>query len=71
MSQLRPRLPVLGRLVRSAVIPAVLLVATNVVMAMFIPVVHVVVVGVAGVLAASCAIAMSIIASRRNDARAG
>ena len=70
MSQIRPRLPVVGLLARSAVIPAVLLIATNMVMVMFIPVVHMVVVGVAGVLAASCAIAMSVIAARRNDGRA-
>jgi HD-GYP domain-containing protein (c-di-GMP phosphodiesterase class II) len=70
MSQIRPRLPVLGLLARSAVIPAALLVATNMIMVMFIPVVHMVVVGVAGFLAASCAIAMSVIAARRNDGRA-
>jgi hypothetical protein len=70
MSQIRPRLPVVGLLARSAVIPAVLLIATNMVMVMFIPVVHMVVVGVAGVLAASCAIAMSHVAARRNDGRA-
>jgi hypothetical protein len=33
-------------------------------------VLHMVVVGVAGLLAASCAIAMSVIAARRNDGRA-
>jgi hypothetical protein len=53
MSQIRTRLPVLGLLARSAVIPAVVLVATNMVMVMFIPVLHMVVVGVAGLLAAS------------------
>ena len=70
MSQIRPRLPVAGLLARSAVIPAALLIATNMVMVMFVPVVHMVVVGVAGALAASCAIAMSVIAARRNDGRA-
>ncbi len=70
MSQIRPRLPVLGLLARSAVIPAVVLLATDMVMVMFIPVLHMVVVGVAGLLAASCAIAMSVIAARRNDGRA-
>lgn len=70
MSQIRPRLPVLGLLARSVVVPAVLLIAANMVMVMFIPVVHMVVVGVAGALAASCAIWMSIIAARRNDGRA-
>jgi hypothetical protein len=52
------------------VIPAVLLIATDMVMVMFIPVLHMVVVGVAGLLTASCAIAMSVIAARRNDGRA-
>jgi HD-GYP domain-containing protein (c-di-GMP phosphodiesterase class II) len=70
MTPIRTRLPVLGLLARSAVIPAVVLVATNMVMVMFIPVLHMVVVGVAGLLAASCAIAMSVIAARRNDGRA-
>ncbi len=70
MSLIRPRLPVLGLLARSAVIPAVLLIATDMVMVMFIPVLHSVVVGVAGLLAASCAIAMSVIGARRNDGRA-
>jgi hypothetical protein len=56
--------PFFGLLARSAVIPAVVLVATNMVMVMFIPVLHMVVVGVAGLLAASCAIAMSVIAAR-------
>jgi HD-GYP domain-containing protein (c-di-GMP phosphodiesterase class II) len=70
MSQIRPRLPVLGLLARSVVVPAALLAATNMVMVMFVPVLHMVVVGVAGALAASCAIAMSIIAARRNDGRA-
>ena len=70
MSLIRPRLPVLGLLARSAVIPAVLLIATDMVMVMFVPVLHMVVVGVARLLAASCAIAMSVIAARRNDGRA-
>jgi hypothetical protein len=69
MSLIRPRLPVLGLLTRSAVIPAVLLIATDMVMVMFIPVLQMVVVGVAGLLAASCAIAMSVIAAHRNDGR--
>ena len=47
MSQIRPRLPVLGLLARSAVIPAVLLVATNMAM-VIVPVLHTVVVGVPG-----------------------
>ncbi len=70
MSQIRPRLPVLGLLARSVVVPAALLLAANMVMVMFIPVLHMVEVGVAGALAASCAIWMSVIAARRNDGRA-
>ncbi len=70
MRQIRPRLPVLGLLARSVVFPAALLIAANMVMIMFVPVLHMVVVGVAGALAASCAIWMSIIAARRNDGRA-
>jgi hypothetical protein len=70
MRLIRPRLPVLGLLARSAVIPAVLMVTSNMVMVMFIPAVHMAVVGVAGAVAAISAIAMSIIAARRNDGHA-
>jgi HD-GYP domain-containing protein (c-di-GMP phosphodiesterase class II) len=70
MRLIRPRLPVLGLLARSAVIPAVLMVTSNMVMVMFIPAVHMAVVGAAGAVAAISAIAMSIIAARRNDGHA-
>ena len=40
MKQIRPRLPVVGLLARSAVIPAVVLVTGNMAMVMFAPVVH-------------------------------
>jgi hypothetical protein len=52
MRQIRPRLPVLGLLARSVVFPAVLLVAANMVMIMFVPALHLVVVGAARALAA-------------------
>jgi hypothetical protein len=70
MRQIGPRLPVLGPLARSVVFPAALLILANMVMIMFVSVLHMVVVGVAGALAASCAIWMSIIAARRNDGHA-
>ncbi|HUA03297.1 MAG TPA: HD-GYP domain-containing protein [Solirubrobacteraceae bacterium] len=70
MRLIRPRFPVLGLLARSAVIPAVLLATSNMAMVMFAPAVHMAVVGVAGVLAATSAVTMSVIASRRNDGRA-
>jgi HD-GYP domain-containing protein (c-di-GMP phosphodiesterase class II) len=71
MGQLRHRLPVLAVLLRAGVIPALLLLGTAMHhMVMFGPVVHMVVVGVAGALAGVSSVAMSIIATRRNDGRA-
>lgn len=70
MKQIRPRLPVVGLLARSAVIPVVVPVTGNMAMVMFAPAVHMAVVGVAGALAAASAVTMSVIASRRNDGRA-
>jgi hypothetical protein len=67
MKLIRPRLPVLGLLARSAVIPVVLLATSNMAMVMFAPAVHLAVVGAAGTLAATSAVSMSIIAVRRND----
>jgi HD-GYP domain-containing protein (c-di-GMP phosphodiesterase class II) len=70
MSQIRPRLPVVGLLARAAVIPTVLLAAGGMNMMMFPGVVHMTVVGFAGALAATAGVAMSVIATRRNDAHA-
>ena len=70
MKQIRPRLPGVGLLLRSAVIPAVLLFGTGMHMVMFVPAVHMAVVGAAGALAATSAVSMSIVAARRNDGRA-
>ena len=70
MSQIRTRVPVVGLLTRAAVIPTVLLIAGGMNMMMFPGAVHIAVVGVAGVLAATAAVAMSFIAPRRNDAHA-
>jgi hypothetical protein len=70
MKLIRPRLPVLGLLARSAVIPVVLLATSNMAMVMFAPAVHLAVVGAAGTLAATSAVSISIIAARRNDGRA-
>ncbi len=70
MGQILPRLPVVGVLARAAVIPIALLFFAGMHMVMFAPVVHIVVVGTAGALAATASVAMSIVAARRNDGRA-
>jgi HD-GYP domain-containing protein (c-di-GMP phosphodiesterase class II) len=71
MGQLRHRLPVFGVLARLGLTPALLLVATGMQhMVMFAPVVHMIVVGAAGVLAGAASVVMSIVATRRNDGRA-
>lgn len=62
--------PVAGIAAAAAVIPAVLITATAGQRVMIAPVVHVVVVGAAGTLAAAAAIALSLIAGRLNDGRA-
>jgi HD-GYP domain-containing protein (c-di-GMP phosphodiesterase class II) len=70
MGQIRARLPVLAVLARAAVIPTLLLSMGSMHMVMFAPVVHLMVVGVAGGLAVVASVAMSIVAARRNDGRA-
>ena len=67
---MRSRLPVLGVLIGAGVLPVLLLTVTGTQMVMFIPVVHIVVVGTAGLAAAVAATALSIIGARRNDGRA-
>ncbi len=69
MSQFRPRLPLIGLLGGVAVFPVLLLGLTGTHMVMFVPAFHMIVVGVAGALAAAASIALSIIAARRNDGR--
>ena len=71
MGQLRHRLPILAVLARAVLMPALLLVGTAMPhMVMFGLAFHMIVVGVAGVLAGVASVVMSIIASRRNDGRA-
>jgi HD-GYP domain-containing protein (c-di-GMP phosphodiesterase class II) len=58
-------------LARLGLAPALLLVCTGMQhMVMFAPVVHMIVVGAAGVLAGAASVVMSIVATRRNDGRA-
>lgn len=71
MGQLRYRLPVLAVLARAGLLPTLLLIGTGMHhMIMFGPVVHMVVVGAAGLIAGAASVVMSIIATRRNDGRA-
>jgi HD-GYP domain-containing protein (c-di-GMP phosphodiesterase class II) len=70
MSHLRPRLPVVGVLVRAGLVPTALLALTRMHMVMFGTVVHVAVVSAAGALAMAASVALSVIAARRNDGRA-
>lgn len=71
MGQVRHRLPVFGVLARLGLMPALLLLGTGLHhVAMFGPVVHLIVVGVAGALAGAASMVMSIVATRRNDGRA-
>lgn len=70
MGPIFPRLPVVRVVARAAVIPSVLLTVAGTHMMMFGPVVHMSVVGTAGALAVTASVAMSIIATRRNDGRA-
>ena len=70
MRQIRSRLPVVGLLASAALFPALLLIVTGDHMVMLPPAVHIIVVGFAGLLAGTAAIAMSVIAARLNDGRA-
>lgn len=71
MGQLRYRLPVFAVLARAGLMPTLLLIGTGMHhMVMFGPVFHMVVVGAAGALAGTASVAMSIVATRRNDGRA-
>ena len=70
MTRISSRLPVVAVLAAAAAFPALLLWAAGTHTVMFVPVVHIVVVGVAGTLAAVAAILMSVVAARRNDAHA-
>jgi HD-GYP domain-containing protein (c-di-GMP phosphodiesterase class II) len=71
MGQLRHRMPVLGVLARAGVAPVLLLAGAGMHhMIMFGPAVHIIVVGAAGALAGAASLAMSIVATRRNDGRA-
>ncbi len=54
----------------AALVPAAALVISGTHMVMFAPAVHILVVGVAGLVAGTCAVLMSVVAARRNDARA-
>ena len=63
-------LPVVAIAAAAALVPAGLLVAVAGEHVMIAPMVHVVVVGAAGALAATAAVAMSVIAARVNDGRA-
>ena len=53
MTQLRPRLPLVGLLAGAAVPPVLLLAFTGTHMVMFVPLIHMLVVGVAGTVAAT------------------
>ena len=68
--RIRSRLPVARVLVAAGILPVLLLTVAGTHMVMFIPVVHIIVVGTAGLAAAAAAAAMSIIGARRNDGRA-
>jgi HD-GYP domain-containing protein (c-di-GMP phosphodiesterase class II) len=70
MGQIRSRLPVIGLLACIAVFPALLIIVTGTHMVMLPPAFHLIVVGVAGLLAGTAAISMSVIAARLNDGRA-
>jgi HD-GYP domain-containing protein (c-di-GMP phosphodiesterase class II) len=70
VSGIRVRLPVLGLLIGAALPPALLLWLAGTRMVPFVPGVHIAVGGIAGLLAAGAAIAMSIVAARRHDAHA-
>ena len=70
MTRVGSRLLVLGVLIGAGVLPVLLLTVTATQMVMFIPAVHIIVVGTAGLAAAVAATALSIIGARRNDGRA-
>jgi hypothetical protein len=70
MSQIRARLPVGVVLAQAALVPTLLVALTGTHMLMVAPVIHIAVVGVAGILAMAASVAMSVIAARRNDGRA-
>jgi HD-GYP domain-containing protein (c-di-GMP phosphodiesterase class II) len=70
MSQIRARLPVAGLVGSAGLIPVLLLAVSGTHMVMFPPAFHLATVLAAGVLAATAAIAMSLIAARRNDGHA-
>lgn len=63
-------LPVLTILAAAAIVPAAGLALAGRHMVMFAPLVHVLVVGAAGALAAAAAIGLSVVAARLNDGRA-
>jgi HD-GYP domain-containing protein (c-di-GMP phosphodiesterase class II) len=69
MTRIRANLPIAGLLAGAALAPAAALAITGTHMVMFVPGVHIIVVGVAGVVAGVCALLMSIVAARRRDAR--
>ena len=69
MPRIRANLPVAGLLAGAAVAPAVVLAIAGTHMVMFVPGVHILVVGIAGLVAGACALLMSIVAARRHDAR--
>jgi HD-GYP domain-containing protein (c-di-GMP phosphodiesterase class II) len=67
MLQLRSRLPVLGVLAATAVVPIAAITLSAGHMVMIPPFLHLYVVGLAGLLAGGAAVAMSIVAAHRND----
>ncbi len=67
MSPVRSRLPVIVLLAATAVLPAIAIAVSAGRVVMIPPLVHLLVVGVAGALAGGAAIIMSVIAARHND----
>ncbi|MGH2856373.1 MAG: HD-GYP domain-containing protein [Solirubrobacteraceae bacterium] len=70
MRRLRPRLPLVAILLAAGLPPALLLGVAGRRMVMFVPTIHILAVGLAGTFAGAAAIAMSVIAARRNDSGA-
>jgi HD-GYP domain-containing protein (c-di-GMP phosphodiesterase class II) len=69
VTRIRANLPIAGLLAVAALVPVAALGIAKTHMVTFVPGVHILVVGVAGLTAGVCALLMSIVAARRHDAR--
>ena len=70
MTQIRPRLPVGVVVLLAGLVPTLLIALSGTQMFMVAPGLHIAVVGVAGLLALTASVAMSVIAMRREDVHA-